>query len=78
MTTPAPRRPSLGFWTGTRPGLERALLASLPAVVVGAVVGTTTNGYLGFLVGFGMIATTVLLGRRFMKDAGPVDDSKPE
>lgn len=76
MTSPAPRRPSLGFWTGTKPGLERLVLASLPAVVAGSVVGTTTNGYLGVAVGLAMVTATVLLGRKFVKDAGPADDPK--
>jgi hypothetical protein len=75
VTTPSPRRTSLGFWTGTRPGLERVLLASVPALVVGSIVGSMTRGYVGYLVGIAMIVATVLLGRR-SKDAAPPDDSR--
>ncbi len=76
MSSPAPRRSRLGFWTGTRPGLERVLLASVPALVVGSIVGSMTRHYVGYLVGLAMIVATVLLGRR-SKDAGPGGDSTP-
>ena len=76
MSPSAPRRSRLGFWTGTRPGLERVLLASVPALVVGSIVGSRTRGYVGYLVGLGMIVATVLLGRR-SKDVGPGGDSPP-
>ena len=76
MTAPSPRRPTLGFWTGTRPGLERVLLASVPALVVGTLVGAATRPLLGYLVGYAMIVATVLVGRR-ARAAGPGDDAKP-
>lgn len=64
MTEPAKRRRFLPFWTGTRPGLERLLLASVPALVIGLFVAKQTNGYVGYLVGIGILALAVFTARR--------------
>jgi hypothetical protein len=64
VTEPAERRRILPFWTGTRPGLERMLLASVPALVIGLLVAKRTNGYVGYLVGIGILVLAVFVRRR--------------
>jgi hypothetical protein len=49
------RRPILRVLLGTAPGLERFLLASVPAIVVGAVAGW----FLGPWVGLGLALATL-------------------
>ena len=64
MTPPVEGRRFLRFWTGTRPGLERILLASVPALIVGVLVANYTNGYVGYLVGIGILVASVFVRRR--------------
>ena len=61
---PIENRRFLRFWTGTRPGLERMMLASVPALVVGVVVSRYTNGYVGYVVGIGLLVAAVFVRRR--------------
>ena len=64
MTKPAETRRFLPFWTGTRPGLERLLLASVPALVLGLVVAKQTNGYVGYVVGIAVLVLAVFVRRK--------------
>ena len=61
MPPPVERRRILRFWTGTRPGLERMLLASVPALVLGVIVSRYTNGYVGYAVGIGLLFAAVFV-----------------
>lgn len=62
-TSEKPRR-ILRFWTGTRPGLERLLLASVPALVIGVWIASKTRWYVGYLAAFALMAIAVFLPRR--------------
>jgi len=64
VATPARPRRVLGFWLGTRPGLERLLLASVPALVVGVFVAGRTRWYVGYLVAFAIMTAAVFVRRR--------------
>ena len=60
---PKPRR-ILRFWTGTRPGLERLMLASVPALLLGIFVASRTRWFVGYLAAFALMAAAVFLPRR--------------
>ncbi len=64
MAPPVEDRRILRFWTGTRPGLERIVLASVPALVVGVIVARYTNGYVGYLLGISLLVAAVFVPRR--------------
>lgn len=49
---------------GTAPGLERLLLASVPALVVGSLVFFWVGPWPGLLAGLGALALGVVLTRR--------------
>jgi hypothetical protein len=58
------RRGLLSLLTGTRPGLERFLLASVPALTVGAVGAALFGRWVGLAAGAVTLAAIMLLARR--------------
>ncbi len=75
MSPGAPRsRPILSFFTGTRPGLESLLFATVPALVVGSV------GYflLGGWAGLGIGVATLLVVARLARNLGDVPDAEAQ
>ena len=61
--TPPPR----GFWAvllGTAPGLERFLLASVPALVAGSLVFVWVGPWTGLATGIASLVLGVALSRR--------------
>ena len=75
MSPGAPRsRPILSFFTGTRPGLESLLFATVPALVAGSVGYFLLGGWAGLGIG---LATLVVVAR-LARNLGnvPDDDGK--
>ena len=58
------RRGLVGLATGTRPGLERFLLASVPALTLGAVGAAFFGRIAGLVAGLLTLAVVMLMARR--------------
>lgn len=75
MSPGAPKnRPILSFFTGTRPGLESLLFATVPALVVGSVAYFLLGGWAGLGIG---VATLVLVAR-LARNLGDVPDGEAQ
>jgi hypothetical protein len=61
--TPPGRRAWLRVLTGTRPGLERLLLAAFPALVAGSLGYFLVGRGVGLAAGFGVLLLVILLSR---------------
>jgi hypothetical protein len=61
--TPTGRRGWLRVLTGTRPGLERLLLAAFPAVVAGSLGYFLLAPWAGVALGVGTLLLVVALSR---------------
>ena len=71
MSPGSPRpRPILSFFTGTRPGLESLLLATVPALVAGSVGYFLLGGGAG--LAFGLL--TLLVVARLARGIGDAGD----
>jgi hypothetical protein len=57
------RRAWLRILTGTRPGLERLLLAWFPALLAGSAGYFLFGGWAGLAIAFGVLALVVVLSR---------------
>jgi hypothetical protein len=57
------RRPLLQVFLGTAPGLERFLLAIVPAFVVGALGRWAFGSWVGLALGLATLAIVVLASR---------------
>ncbi len=80
MSPGAPRnRPILAFFTGTRPGLESLLFATVPALIAGSVGYFLLGGWAG--LGIGLLTLVVVaraarhLGDR-SDEGGPSRDAE--
>ena len=59
--------PPRGIWAvllGTAPGLERLLLASVPALIAGSLVFFWVSGWAGLATGFAVLAIGIAVSRR--------------
>jgi uncharacterized membrane protein len=59
-----PPRGLLAILLGTAPGLERMLLSSVPALVVGSLVFFWAGSWPGLFAGLGALALGIVLTRR--------------
>lgn len=64
MTTGSPRNRSLlSFFTGTRPGLESLLFATVPAMIAGSVGYFLVGGWAGLGIGLATLLVVARLAR---------------
>ncbi len=64
MTKGSPRnRPILSFFTGTRPGLESLLFATVPALIAGSVGYFLVGGWAGLGIGLATLLVVARLAR---------------
>lgn len=64
MTTGSPRKRSiLPFFTGTRPGLESLLFATVPALVAGSLGYFWLGGWAGLGIGLATLLVVARLAR---------------
>ena len=61
---PPSRRGILAVLLGTGPGLERFLLASVPAIVIGSLAGYAFGAWAGFATGFAVLAAGIALSKK--------------
>ena len=72
--SPPRKRTILSFFTGTRPGLEGLLFATVPALIAGSVAYFVLGGWAGLGIGFAVLLVVARLARRI----GDVPESPSE